>query len=63
MGLLQPADWRADWIGSFLVGSARAAVPVPYLRKTFHLQKPPVRARLYITALGLYEASLNGQRV
>lgn len=63
MGLLDPADWRAAWIGSFLVGSARASVPAPYLRKTFRLEKPPVRARLYITALGLYEAWLNGQRV
>lgn len=53
MGLLKPEDWQADWIGSFLTGSARASVPVPYLRKTFHLQKAPVRARLYITALGL----------
>lgn len=63
MGLLQPKDWQTAWIGSFLVGSARASVPAPYLRKTFHLEKPPVRARLYITALGLYEASINGQRV
>ncbi len=50
-------------LGLFLVGSARASVPAPYLRKTFRLEKPPVRARLYITALGLYEASINGQRV
>lgn len=63
MGLLQPEDWQAAWIGSFLVGSARASVPLPYLRKTFQLEKPPARARLYITALGLYEAWLNGQRV
>jgi len=63
MGLLTPQDWQAGWIGSFLVGSARASVPVPFLRKTFHLEKSPVRARLYITALGLYEAAINGQRV
>jgi len=34
-----------------------------YLRKSFTLDKPVVRATLYATALGLYEASLNGQRV
>ena len=43
--------------------SARAGVPASYLRKTFYLEKPLVRARLYVTALGLYEASINGQRV
>lgn len=63
MGLLQPSDWKAEWIGSFLVGSARASIPVPYLRKGFELEKPIAAARLYITALGLYEASINGQRV
>lgn len=34
-----------------------------YLRKSFTLDKPVVRATLYATALGLYEASLNGRRV
>ena len=63
MGLLQAADWEAGWIGSFLVGSARAGVPAPYLRKGFWLERPVASARLYITALGLYEASVNGQRV
>jgi alpha-L-rhamnosidase len=63
MGLLKPSDWKAAWIGSFLVGSARAAVPCPYLRKGFRLEKPVAAARLYITALGLYEACLNGKRI
>ena len=34
-----------------------------YLRKDFVLGKPVVKARLYATALGLYELHLNGQRV
>ncbi|MEU8874183.1 alpha-L-rhamnosidase [Streptomyces javensis] len=33
------------------------------LRRTFRLTKPVARARLYSTALGLYEAHLNGVRV
>jgi alpha-L-rhamnosidase len=37
--------------------------PAPYLRKTFILSKPVRRARLYATALGLYECHLNGWRV
>jgi alpha-L-rhamnosidase len=36
---------------------------VPYLRKDFTLTKPIARARLYATALGLYELHLNGKRV
>jgi len=37
--------------------------PLPYLRKAFALKAPVKRAALYVTALGLYEARLNGQRV
>ena len=37
--------------------------PGRYLRKNFTVAKPVVRARLYATALGVYEASINGHRV
>jgi alpha-L-rhamnosidase len=37
--------------------------PGRYLRKNFVIKKPVAKARLYATALGLYEASINGQRV
>jgi alpha-L-rhamnosidase len=37
--------------------------PGRYLRKNFAATKPIVKARLYATALGVYEASLNGQRI
>jgi Alpha-L-rhamnosidase N-terminal domain./Bacterial alpha-L-rhamnosidase. len=38
--------------------------PVPILRKRFELaDKPIARARLYATALGVYEVLLNGSRV
>jgi len=36
---------------------------LPYLRKDFTLSKGVAKARLYVTALGLYEIHLNGQRV
>jgi hypothetical protein len=39
------------------------ASALPYLRKDFTLGKPIAKARLYATALGLYELHLNGQRV
>lgn len=34
-----------------------------YLRKPFSVESEIKRARLYITALGIYEAEVNGQRV
>ena len=40
-----------------------AASPAMYLRKAFSLNTPVRSARLYVTALGVYEARLNGSRV
>ena len=37
--------------------------PVPYLRKAFNVSSSVRSARLYVTALGLYELHLNGHRV
>ena len=64
MGLLNPGDWSAEWIGASWVGGTHTESPPPYVRKTFALpNKKIASARLYATALGLYEASINGQRV
>lgn len=63
MGLLQRSDWKAQWIGASWHGSKRVGAPAPYLRHRFDVAAKPVRARLYVTALGLYEAYLNGQRI
>ncbi len=62
MGLLEPEDWQAKWIGGDLVGGPRTSVPLPYLRKTASLSGVK-SARLYVTALGLYEFRINGRRV
>jgi alpha-L-rhamnosidase len=37
--------------------------PCPHLRKGFTLSRPVRQARLYATALGVYECRLNGERV
>ncbi|MBE2316363.1 family 78 glycoside hydrolase catalytic domain [Solirubrobacter sp. CPCC 204708] len=37
--------------------------PSPYLRKDFTADKTVAQARLYVSALGLYELSINGQKV
>ena len=46
-----------------LAGGARSTVPVPYLRKTFNISAEVTSARLYITALGVFECSINGRTV
>jgi alpha-L-rhamnosidase len=61
MGLLDRGDWQAQWIGGDLVGGPRSPIPAPYVRKPFHLSGEVQDARLYITALGVYECSINGQ--
>ena len=64
MGLLHESDWQAKWIEGSLAGGVFTSVPCPYIRKEFSSRVSEVSsARLYITALGLYEASLNGQRI
>lgn len=35
-------------------------LPAPYIRQCFRLDRAPVRARLYATAHGIYEAQING---
>ncbi len=63
LGLLGRDDWSAAWIAAPLRGSASTSPPVPALRREFHLERPVARARLYVTALGLYELSLGARRV
>ncbi len=63
MGLLARSDWTGKWVGGDLVGAKSTTVPAPYLRKGFTLKGKVASARLYITALGLYEAYVNGKRV
>ncbi len=63
LGLLNSDDWQAQWIGADLSGGARSMLPVPHLRKTFVLGGEVASARLYVTALGVLECSLNGRRV
>ncbi|WP_216326472.1 alpha-L-rhamnosidase [Deinococcus aestuarii] len=57
-GLLQPEDWTARFVApEFSEG------PAPLLRREFDVRSGLTSARLYVTALGVYEAQLNGERV
>ncbi len=61
MGLLQPADWKAQWV---VPGYAEDSVYAsPLLRKEFNSKKKIKSATAFITAHGLYEAQINGKRV
>jgi len=63
IGLLERDDFEATFIQTPLEGTGQTMAPVPVLRKSFVLSKPVGHARLYITALGIYEAHINGSRV
>ncbi len=68
MGLLSPEDWKARWIDDGKVAPATDADfyrddPAPLFRKEFRVRGPVAQARLSITGLGYYEASLNGKRI
>jgi len=62
IGLLDASDWKAEWItGNYRVNRKRR-YPVDCFRKTFTMAAVK-KARLYITACGLYEARLDGNRI
>jgi len=68
MGLLEPSDWRARWIG--LDGgdeqkpdSEHTRLPARMLRKEFRIDKAVRRATVYVSGLGFFELYLNGRRV
>ncbi|GGF11919.1 hydrolase [Hymenobacter cavernae] len=78
MGLLAPADWEgAQWIAYEELPAAQVDVlPVdgkkdiaqnnnvlPLLRKDFTVRKRLARATAFISGLGQFEMSLNGQKV
>jgi alpha-L-rhamnosidase len=65
MGLLEADDWSAAWIAAATPEGDEGKTPLPaaLMRRRFSAAGPVVAARLYVTALGAYEISLNGQRV
>lgn len=60
--LLERNDWKAHMI-SGPPQEINAPKPPFRLRKTFSLSSVPSNARLYATAFGIYECTVNGQRV
>ena len=68
MGLVNAGDWRGQWLNDGKPLPEEDAGfyrddPAPLFRKEFKVAGRVRRARLYVTALGYYEAALNGERV
>jgi len=61
-GLLKPASWKASWIEPAMAGDSMAGEPCTLVRKSFKLKKEIKKARLYITAHGLYQLEVNGEK-
>lgn len=59
-GLKSPADWKASWIGMAPAARNRSA---PQFRKSFQIEKPVSKARLYVCGLGWHESWLNGKKL
>lgn len=56
--LLSQEEWEAKWISAPMFG-----VTSPLFRKEFKLEKSISSARAYISGLGYYELSINGEKV
>ena len=56
-GLFNASEWQASWIEAPLTDAS------PLMRKEFSVSKKVKRALAFVTAHGLYEASLNGSKI
>lgn len=71
MGLLNFSDWEAGWIGFDIPAEELdqdndlELAPSPYLRTEFEtkLESKIERATVYVSAMGLFELRLNGERI
>lgn len=62
-GLLQAEDWSACFVTPNCEEDLTRPQPCPFLRRDFYVRSAVTSARLYVTALGVYEVQLNGSRV
>ncbi len=62
-GLLDADDWSARFVTPAWEEDTSRPQPGPLLRREFDVGPGVARARLYVTALGVYEAQINGAAV
>jgi Alpha-L-rhamnosidase N-terminal domain./Bacterial alpha-L-rhamnosidase. len=68
MGLLNPDDWKAKWIGwdkamPWDSVTQWSRLSARYYRKPFKASSAIKKATVYVSGLGLYELYINGQRI
>jgi alpha-L-rhamnosidase len=63
MGITKPELWTASWITMENEKEMEGSKPSHFLRKEFSAPKSVKSARVYVSALGLYELYLNGEKV
>lgn len=61
-GLLRQENWKAEWI-THMFSKEETSCPVFYKTIQKREGKNVVRGRMYITALGVYEVSVDGKRM
>jgi alpha-L-rhamnosidase len=59
-GMMEMANWRGAWITDTRDIDLK---PAPYFRREIDITKEVKSARAYIAVAGLYELSINGQRI
>lgn len=57
--------WKAQWItdGEYHFTEKKISPKTMTFRKKIHCEKKIAKARMYVTALGIYEMTLNGEKV
>ncbi|MBQ6334829.1 MAG: family 78 glycoside hydrolase catalytic domain [Erysipelotrichaceae bacterium] len=63
MGLLAKEDFKAKWIAGDYVPQKNVRYPLDLFRKTFDCKKEIRKARLYISACGIYTVSINDEKL
>ena len=77
MGILNPSEWSAKWIGAPWQGEEalpkimnpktrlpeKLPPPAPMFRKEFRIEKKIEKAVAFVTGLGYFELYLNGKKV
>lgn len=62
-GFFKSSNWKSEWITTALEEQPREKNPVQYYRREIALKGEVKRARMYVSAHGLYKAFINGKKV